>query len=63
MNQRQRNFTCLHIDPASALVDALSFCVLLDFSLTHVTADAVSEVLISACTSILFLFVVCVVGV
>lgn len=48
-------FTCLYIEPAKALKDALSICVLLDFSLTHVTADAVSEALTSACTSILFL--------
>lgn len=43
--------TCLYVDPANALVDAvveaLSFCVLLDFSLTHVTADAVSDALTS----------------
>lgn len=50
-----RILTCLYIDPARALVDALSFCVLLDFSLTQVTADAVSEALTSACTSILLL--------
>lgn len=48
-------FTCLKIDPANALVDALSFCVMFDFSLTQVTADAVSEALTSAWTSILFL--------
>lgn len=43
--------TCLYVDPANALVEAvveaLSFCVLLDFSLTHVTADAVSDALTS----------------
>lgn len=49
----ESDFTCLYTDPANALVEALSNIVLLDFSLTHVTADAVSDALTSACTSIL----------
>lgn len=39
------------MDPARAFVEAVSFRVLPDFSLTQVTAEAVSEVLMSACTS------------
>lgn len=39
------------MEPASAFVEAVSFNVLPDFSLTHVTAEAVSDVLMSACTS------------
>lgn len=40
--------TCLYVDPANALVDAFVEALsLLDFSLTHVTADAVSDALTS----------------
>lgn len=48
--------TCLYVEPANALVDAVVDALsTLDFSLTHVTAEAVSDALTSTWTSILLL--------